>query len=352
MPFLVKKMPLLLTKTLLLIGSDTKPQMGSSSSTAALPTTAEFITNKWCSFFILDETCSNAIAFNDLETLVAVLRHGAKTGHRKSKSLIARCVRLAIDHRNIDFLLRLAHSVSPIHVAQWAEIASFAYIGRHDDDDRRFEQRIYLLNKAMENGVAMNSISPCPRMTSHFPTGSSVVDHGIAQAFDHIDLEGLLGLIPNHALHCILSNKFASAHRQPANEQILLDMAIEISRVKPETFLLNAESVDMANIDYLLTTISQGNYPDMNKGSNLTHSGRYLLGHLVPLLVEMAIHETPLMQDLWRCVSEYCGPCSEDAQKTEWFQQLFLPINSSKKIKHVMESCDQEMGQPKKHRKL
>ena len=296
----------------------------------------------------------------------------------------------------------------------------------------------------MENGVAMNSISPCPRMASH--TGSSVVDHGIAQAFDHIDLEGLLGLIPNHALHCILSNKFASAHRQPANEQMLLDMAIEISRVKPETFiimnhdnhvvvsyfstlyihgcfivknvnhhnisnvgeaspsrlvsrcissgdywtakrivnmckctfqatscmlksedvwrlelvhlqatlprkkltdtsnrdlmtLLNAESVDMANIDYLLTTISQGNYPDINEGSNLTHSGRYLLGHLVPLLVEMAIHETPLMQDLWRCVSEYCGPCSEDAQKTEWFQQLFPP-------------CDQEMGQPKKHRKL
>ena len=72
---------------------------------AALLTTAEFIANRWLSSYILDETISNAIAFNDLETLVAVLRHGAKMGHSKSNSVIARCVQLAIDHRNTDFLL-------------------------------------------------------------------------------------------------------------------------------------------------------------------------------------------------------------------------------------------------------
>ena len=50
---------------------------------AALLTTAEFIANRWLSSYILDETISNAIAFNDLETLVAVLRHGAKMGAKK-----------------------------------------------------------------------------------------------------------------------------------------------------------------------------------------------------------------------------------------------------------------------------
>ena len=424
---------------------------------AALLTTAEFIANKWLSSYILDETISNAIAFNDLETLVAVLRHGAKMGHSKSNSVIARCVQLAIDHRNTDFLLRLAHSVSPIHVEQWSKIAHAASIGRQDDDDRIFEERMYLLFRARENGVFIQYIcSLCPRMTSHFDqiqrTGSSVVDRGIGQAFDHIDLQGLLGLIPNYALDCILSKKFSS--RQPNNEQIILDMAIEISRVMPDNFiimnhddnvivsyfrtphirlcfvvknvdrrdisnvgeaspsrlvsesicsgdywtakkivnifnctfqatscmlksedvwrlelvhlqaklpltnltdtsnrdlitLLNAKSVDVANINYLLTTISQGNYPDMNNWGNLKQSGRYLLCHLVPLLVEMAIHETPLMQDLWRCVSGYCGPCEEDAQNREWFKTLLSPINSgeansSKRIKKARKSCDQE----------
>ena len=100
---------------------------------------------------------------------------------------------------------------------------------------------MYLLFRARENGVFIQYIcSLCPRMTSHFDqiqrTGSSVVDRGIGQAFDHIDLEGLLGLIPNYALDCILSKKFSS--RQPNNEQIILDMAIEISRVMPDNFII------------------------------------------------------------------------------------------------------------------